>query len=170
MEKQWKVIKGFEDYKVSEYGEVFSLKGSKLLKPRYTKDGYVYYRLSKSGGIQKDFRSHRLVAYAWLPNPNNLETVNHIDGVKTNNHYSNLEWMNRSNQLQHAYDLGLKKPMRGLAHSVAKATKEQVIYIRDCYDNHEGSWYGFYAKLSRETGLSQTLVTRIAKRQTYFDI
>jgi len=170
MNKRWQEIKDFEDYLISDNGEVYSKKSNNLLKPRHTKDGYVYYRLSKPGGIQKDFKAHRLVALAYVENPNNLETVNHIDGDKTNNHYSNLEWMNRSDQLQHAYDLGLKKPMRGLNHSVAKATVEQVLYIREQYDNHKGSLYGFFAKLSRETGLSQTLVTRIARRKTYFDI
>ena len=170
MNERWQEIKDFEDYLIGDNGEVYSKKSNSLLKPRHTKDGYVYYRLCKPGGIQKDFRVHRLVALAYVENPNNLETVNHIDGDKTNNHYSNLEWMNRSDQLQHAYDLGLKKPMRGLNHSVAKATVEQVLYIRERYDNHKGSLYGFFAKLSRETGLSQTLVTRIARRKTYFDI
>lgn len=170
MEKQWKAIQGLEGYKVSEYGEVFSLKTNKLLKPRHSKDGYVYYRLSDKSNGQKDINAHRLVANLWIENPNNLETVNHKDGNKENNHYSNLEWMNRADQLQHAYDLGLKKPMQGINHKSSKATIEQVLYIRDMYDKHKGSMYGFYAKLSRETGLSQTVVTRIAKRQTYFNI
>ena len=167
---KWAKVEGFENYLISENGDLKNTKTGKLLKPRYYRDGYMYYRLSKSRKEQNDIRIHRLVAKAFIPNIHNLETVNHIDGNKKNNHISNLEWMNRSDQLQHAYDLGLKKPMRGLSHSVAKATIEQVLYIREQYDKHEGSWYGFYARLSRETGLSQTLVTRIAKRKTYFDI
>lgn len=167
---KWEKVKGFENYLISESGDLKNTKTDKLLKPRYYRDGYMYYRLSKSRKEQSDIRVHRLVAMAFIPNNNNLETVNHIDGNKENNHVSNLEWMNRSDQLQHAYGLGLKKPMRGTVHSSSKATKEQVDYIRKKYDNHSGSWYGFYAKLSRETGLSQTLVTRIAKRKTYFDI
>lgn len=170
MNKRWQEVKGFENYLISDNGEVYSKKSKSLLKPRYNKDGYIYYRLSKPGSIQKDFRAHRLVALTYIENSSNLETVNHIDGDKTNNHYSNLEWMNRADQLQHAYDLGLKKPMRGTSHSVAKATREQVLYIREQYDNHKGSLYGFFAKLSRETGMSQTTVTKIARRKTYFDI
>ena len=170
MEKQWKTIEWLKGYKISEYGEVFSLKNNRILKPRYTKDGYVYHRFSNGSEEQKDIRIHRLVAMLWIDNPNNLETVNHKDGNKQNNHYSNLEWMNRANQLQHAYDLGLKKPMQGTNHKSSKATAEQVMYIRNMYDNHKGSMYGFYAKLSQETGLSQTIVTRIAKRQTYFHL
>ena len=166
---EWRQVEGYSNYIISEYGDVKNIKTNKLLKRRTTKDGYQYYRLCERG-IQSDFRVHRLVAKMWLDNPMNLETVNHKDGNKTNNHVSNLEWMDRHSQLEHAYNLGLKKAKVGTDSNLSKATVEQVKYIRDKYDNHKGSMYGFYANLSRETGLSQTLVTRIAKRKSYFNI
>ncbi len=83
-------------YEVSEYGEVRSLNYNnqgfvKLLTPYKNKKGYLGYRLNYEGKTYRTF-SHRLVATAFIPNPNNLPQVNHMDENKLNNHYSNLEW------------------------------------------------------------------------------
>lgn len=90
MEEIWKDVKGFEGkYKISNYGRVLSLNyrntGKKqLLRLSKTIDGYVKVRLQYKG---KDIseRVHRVVAETFIPNPNNKETVNHIDGNKENN-------------------------------------------------------------------------------------
>ena len=91
--EQWKPVEGFEDYAVSNLGNVKSLKYGKerILKPRKNKDGYLFVTLCKNGKM-KNFKVHRLVASAFLPNPNNLPQVNHLDEVKTNNVVSNIEW------------------------------------------------------------------------------
>ena len=91
----WKSIAGYEGlYEVSDTGLVRSLKFGKtrILKPGNTGWGYLAVNLCKDG-IQKSVKVHRLVANAFLPNPQNLETVNHKDEDKTNNNVSNLEWM-----------------------------------------------------------------------------
>ena len=65
-----------------------------------------------STGKPKNCRVNRLVAQHFLPNPDNLPEVNHIDGNKENNHVSNLEWTDRSRNVKHSFDTGLKRPHR----------------------------------------------------------
>ena len=96
MEK-WKAIAGYEgSYEVSDLGRVKSLKygKEKILKPRKNTGGYLHVDLCKDGHT-KNLLVHRLVAEAFIPNPQGLETVNHKDEVKTNNVTSNLEWMSQ---------------------------------------------------------------------------
>lgn len=107
----WKDIPGYEGlYQVSNHGRIKSLKkfvkhptGSvKILKSKILRlskiHGYEKVELWKNGK-NKIFRVHRLVALVFIKNPNNLKEVNHKDGNKTNNHVSNLEWVNaRENQ------------------------------------------------------------------------
>ena len=93
-EEIWCPIKGFEgQYQVSDQGRVKSLKFGKerILKPIRDKDGYLLVNLCKNGEI-KQCLVHRLVAQAFIPNPNNLPQVNHRDEDKTNNSVQNLEW------------------------------------------------------------------------------
>lgn len=91
----WKEIAGYEGlYEVSDQGRVKSLKYGKerILKPIREHGGYLRVNLCKEGKV-KHTLVHRIVADTFIPNPNNLETVNHKDEVKTNNAVSNLEWM-----------------------------------------------------------------------------
>ena len=93
----WKAIAGYEGlYEVSDQGRVKSLKygKEKILKPQKNRGGYLKVVLYKDGHA-KTVKVHRLVAEAFIPNPNNLETINHKDEVKTNNAVSNLEWMSQ---------------------------------------------------------------------------
>ena len=95
MIENWKAIAGYEGlYEVSDQGRVKSLKygKEKILKPHKDGWGYPHVILCKDGK-QKTLKVHRLVAEAFIPNPNNLATVNHKDEVKTNNAATNLEWM-----------------------------------------------------------------------------
>lgn len=77
-------------------------------------------------GQKRTFRVHRLVAMAFLPNPQNKKEVNHIDGNKENNSLENLEWSTRQENAQHAVDTGLIKPRRGEDCSFSILTEEQV--------------------------------------------
>lgn len=101
MKEEWRQIQGYEGlYEVSNLGRVKSLERydkmgrlikEKTLNPRKHKKGYLYVGLSKDG-IQKKYSIHRLVAIAFIPNPNNLPQVNHKDENKENNCLDNLEW------------------------------------------------------------------------------
>lgn len=97
MQEIWKDIDGFKGkYQVSNYGNVKSLIHDKprLLKPSLT-NGYLTVTLSNKKGSSK-YLVHRLVAFAFIPNPNNYKEVNHIDEIKTNNCVTNLEWCTRA--------------------------------------------------------------------------
>jgi len=71
-------------------------------------NGYYYVCLSKNGKVRK-FKVNRLVAQAFIPNPDNKPFVNHIDGDKLNNNVNNLEWCTQSENMLHAYKYGLRK-------------------------------------------------------------
>lgn len=101
MSEEWREILGFENmYQVSNQGRIFSLRNNKILKPKKTRTGY--YRVSLSAkGIRKDYLVHRLVANAFIPNPEKKLTVNHINENKHDNCIENLEWATQSEQNIH---------------------------------------------------------------------
>lgn len=100
--KTWKDAYGFEGfYEVSVSGKVRRVQDKKELKGGVNSYGYVVFHLSKNGK-RKMCKGHRLVAQTFIPNPKKLRDVNHIDGDKTNNHISNLEWVSRGKNIKHA--------------------------------------------------------------------
>lgn len=89
LSEEWKEIKDYENYEVSDFGRV--RRNGKILKPWKNRKGYLHVDLSKNG-IRRAVKVHRLVAQAFLPNPQNLPCVNHKDENKINNTVDNLEW------------------------------------------------------------------------------
>ena len=101
--ENWKEIAEYEGlYEVSDMGRVRSLKfgKEKILKPRKHTCGYLHVNLCKDGHV-KTLKVHRVVAEAFIPNPQGLDTVNHKDEVKTNNTVSNLEWMSLKDNINY---------------------------------------------------------------------
>lgn len=97
MHEEWRDIEGYEGlYQVSNLGNVKSLNygRSKIRKPVHTKNGYIDMMLCKNGKC-KHHLVHRLVAIAFIPNPDNLPFINHKDENKHNNRANNLEWCTR---------------------------------------------------------------------------
>lgn len=98
MEEIWKDIEGFEGrYQVSNLGRVRSFvvpeNAGRILKPALDgKKNYLFVNLYKEGGSKQQINVHRLVAMAFVPNPNNYPQVNHINEIKTDNRAENLEW------------------------------------------------------------------------------
>lgn len=168
--EQWKTLTECADYMISNYGRMKSLKRGReiILKPSLTHDGYVKQALSINGK-SVTFRVHRLVAKYFLPpKKENETTINHKDGDKTNNHANNLEWANLSEQMQHAYKLGLKKPVRGTMQGNAVLNKEQVLYIRKMYKPHNKE-YGAKA-LAEKFNVSVSVIAKVTHYKSYLDV
>lgn len=137
MKEKWiNEINGLENikgYKICSNGDVISYikrhnhnyivatEPRRKLKPFKNKKGYLCVDLNS-----KSFRIHRLVALAFIPNPENKPQVNHIDGNKCNNNVSNLEWCTNSENQLHAFKHNLQKPHKG---------KECWLYDKK-YGNH----------------------------------
>ena len=138
----WKDINNYEGlYAVSNTGEVKSYpkkKGSfhkleTLLTLSVKRNGYLQAALSKDNKV-RHVLVHRLVAIHFLPNPDALPQVNHINGIKTDNRSENLEWVTSSDNLKHSYKIGLQR-QDGEYHATKKLNWEKVRLIRTLHAN-----------------------------------
>lgn len=106
-EENWKLvnevsklkIKG--EYYISDKGNFYSTFSKRCIKPQKDHKGYYYVEIGR-----KKYKVHRLVAKYFLPNPNNLPQVNHIDCDKSNNNVTNLEWVTNRENYEHALKMG----------------------------------------------------------------
>lgn len=120
------VIKNFDNYLVDEFGNVYSLYSNNIKALKTDKDGYKLVNLSKNKKVYTK-KVHRLVAEAFLSNPNKYKEVNHKDGNKANNHADNLEWVSHKQNIIHSYKYGLHKKYKGKDNKNSK----QVIQIKN---------------------------------------
>lgn len=165
MEEIWKPVKDFEGYyEVSNLGRVRSVdrvviakngttqfKKGTLMKPRPDRQGYIIVALS----INRHYITkcvHRLVAEAFIPNPDNLPQVNHIDEVKNNNVVSNLEWCtakynaNYGDRNKKAVETKVKKGLYNPTHIGLTRKELSRICSREWKLSHPGYWKRFVHK------------------------
>lgn len=98
----YKDIKGYKNrYQITSWGRVYSIESGRFLRNEKTQKGYCRVVLVAENGKKAHFRVHRLVAEAFIPNPDNKPQVNHIDGNKLNNSITNLEWVTNQENYEH---------------------------------------------------------------------
>lgn len=134
----YKDVLGYEGiYQVSNLGNVkrillsrgVSLKNGNFIKPKIT-TGYYSVRLT-TNNVTKHFYVHRLIAIAFIDNPNNYPFINHINGVRTDNRIENLEWCTHTHNMRHAIEIGLKVTPKGDDNKLSRKiinTKTGEIY------------------------------------------
>lgn len=143
MEEIWKDVNEYEGlYQVSNLGRIKSLEGKKIVFLKHlskekilivkkNRCGYLYVGLSKDLK-RKSYTIHRLIAKAFIQNPDNKLTVNHINGIKTDNRVENLEWNTSTENVYHKNNI-LGKHCRGENSGMSKLTEKDVLEIRSKY-------------------------------------
>lgn len=150
-------IDGFPDYEISNLGRVCSFKGKypRIMKPRNNRWGYPYVTLCHDGKhVMK--RVHRLVAEAFVPNPENKPEVNHIDEDKLNNMAENLEWVTHRENMNHG--TGIKRSAEARGKAVVQYTTDGV--FMDLYSS--------IREAERVTGIAYQNISQVCrgKRKT----
>lgn len=148
-----------KNYIVFPSGKILNLHGVEMMGA-VGRDGYRHVIIN---GRNKDV--HRIIAKTFIPNPKNFEQVNHIDGCKTNNDVSNLEWCTRSDNLKHAYQLGLERRRHGEENHTHKLTNEVARYIKENAKPGDRK-YGF-AALARQFNVDRTTVSAVYNGETW---
>ena len=146
-----KPIKGYEgQYEIWSDGTVWSLISNKALKPRLTKNGYARVHLKSS---LTDYYIHRLVAEAFLDNPNNLSQVNHKDENKLNNCVDNLEWMSIKDNTNY-----------GTRNLKASITNGYIVQMCDM-NNHSIVLQEFHSgrEAQRKTDINQSNISKCCR-------
>jgi len=175
----WKDIRGWEGfYQVSNLGNVKSFERiimlynyrakrkvpvlcrGRILKPGLNTQGYHFVVLQNLGN-KKTYRVSRLVALHFIPNPQDKPQINHKDGEKLNNRSDNLEWVTPSENLQHAYDTGLRSHLVGEKAPNNKITEENVLRIKGLKGIKKQT------DIAKEYGISRQHISRIWNNRTW---
>lgn len=153
---KWQPVRGFGGkYEVSSRGFVRRIGGGMMGLMKHA-SGYVFVRLSNRDE-RKTERVHRLVAEAFLPNPDRLPCVNHIDFDKANNDVSNLEWCTQTYNLQHSHKAG-----RMFRHPIGTISPTRVLSSEaaDKIAIEYRSGIGSMSALAVKHGISKKTVLR----------
>lgn len=162
----WKECSVCSNYEISKYGDVRNKQTGKILKQKLKKDNYL--EVSISMGSRQNVKHclvHRLVAEAFIPNPESKPQVNHKDGNTTNNQVTNLEWVTNQENITHSIITGLKPNDRGENSCNSKMTKEQVQWCRDVYKPRDKE-FGCRA-LAKMFNVSKSTMSYILTNKTY---
>ena len=174
MKELWLPINGYEGlYSISSLGRVKSfdrvlitrgggtyVKKGRILKGAFTTKGYMFVTLAVNKR-NKIHSIHRMVAAAFIENPQKLPQVNHKDGVKTNNKADNLEWCDNNYNQRHAIENGLNNQAKGENCGTSKFTEKTVLDIRAMYATNKYS----KSEIGRIFGISKSNTIHIINRK-----
>lgn len=154
MEK-WLNIHGFTCYQVSDLGRIKSTKfnKSRILKPHKRRHGYLAVELNG-----RAYSIHRLVATAFLMNPDNKTDVNHKNGVKYDNCVDNLEWTTHAENMKHSFKIGCQNNV-GSKHPRAILDEKDVMKIKEVLLS-DNTW-GVNQRLARQFGVTHFTISKI---------
>lgn len=185
----WKPIEGCSGYEVSSYGNIRSywqrqsVKGKQatftsvlmdtphLRKPCPNGDGYFYVSICRGKTANRICpKIHRLVAQAFIPNPNNWETVNHKNGIKSDNRVVNLEWKTRRGNMEHAREMGWRDGIfpSGSRWLTEKRQANFARYLVKVPEIRRRAESGeSFRSIAKDLGFSQQAVSDIAQRKSW---
>ena len=147
-----KKIIGFDTYSITENGDVWSHCHKKFMKTEIDYNGYKTIRLTLPDSYKK-YKIHRLVALTYIKNKFNKRCVNHINGIKTDNRVSNLEWVTHSENALHAFRIGLHKPSDIQKQAARKARSRAVL------NTDNGLQYESLTIASKENGMHHSILS-----------
>ena len=155
-----KPIFNYPNYSVTEDGNVFNIKRNKWLKNTLMTIGYYSTTLRDANNNKKTVYIHRIVAMTYLENPENKATVNHINGIKTDNRIENLEWATYSENSKHAHKMGLNYISKSNREQAAKNIKG--ISSKIVLDTQTGIYYNSAREAAKAYNInSNTLHTKL---------
>ena len=156
--EKWKYIEGQnKKYLISSNGKVISRKNGQItLKGELLHDGYIRHAFSNNGEVKR-YRRARLVASYFIRKPKPNEQVNHINGIKTDDRVSNLEWCTPSENNNHK--IKILKRSAGSDHYKSKLTLDQVNFVRKSSDS--------LATLGKKFGVHKSTISKIKLRKTW---
>ena len=146
------------EYYATDSGYIYNSSGRRL-KLEVSNTGYLRVVLRD----RKHYSVHRLIGKTFIPNPENLPEINHLDGDRRNNNKKNLAWTTRSQNQKHAYDNGLQVSKKGEDTNLSKLKETEVLEIRKLYSTGDYS----YTKLGKLFNTCRVNVFKIVKRETW---
>jgi hypothetical protein len=166
----WKEIPGFPDYMASNFCRVKSLtrkvpcgnsvttKHGRVLLQRLDQFGYSFVQVKRDDGYRKRIGAHRLIALAFIDNPDGKPFVNHINSKRADNRPENLEWCTREENAQHGYKFGFLKRSLDAANKKTSKPVEQYDLNLNKIAEYEST-----GQAGRATGLQQAVISGACK-------
>ena len=159
---EWKECVGYENYLVSDEGDIKNKKTGKIRKQKLDKYNYLVINLSSGSRISVVHKQvHRLVAEAFIPNPKNKPYVRHKDGNTINNNVDNLEWATVKETLKYNH----KTVYRGSDSSTSKLSEADVKLCREIYTPKDK--YLSCTALAKRFGVSKSTMSYVLNKKTY---
>jgi hypothetical protein len=149
-------FRDYENYVVYDFGKIWSKYKEDFVTDKIMRDGYIRVQFYKDHK-PKMFNVHRVVAEIFVPNPYNKPFVNHKDGNKQNNHFENLEWVTQKENIKHAYDMGLSKPMPLNHVGISKKVDQLDL------DNNYIKTFLLTMDVERQLGITHGSISRACK-------